>query len=458
MGRTIGTLLATSLLGLLTACGMPAPVLSGGLTFADGMASLARQTLGGTAYTAFKLAPRLPESAENRAAVKLTYLMNDDSGHQSPWSGVMLQAMDDWQQKRVHNVVFRDGGEMGDSRLYYLQQADAAPKTIGNPSSQLAPNVTEVQSNNPKVLSQILGWTFDHYPGKRKYLQLYTHGNGAMGVGMDERQTDPAGNLLPKEQTLRVMPMPAFAEALRQGLKGRQLDAIYFRACLMGNVEALYELRGTTRYAVASEDVSYSKENSNLTMPKLFDDLASRDVEPAEIARQLAIAANAKSVKDANGAHSGYTTMAAVDIGRMDELKTAINSLAGSLKAAMPTHRAAIVAAYDAVPLFNGEETPDKSYEQSRDLWAFTAQLQQKVNEPGVQRTVAQVRQAQKAAMLHERDSYGSNANGLSIFMPVRGSDATKWGPFLKDGYLQLRFAKDTGWNEFLTEILATRP
>jgi hypothetical protein len=251
--------------------------------------------------------------------------------------------------------------------------------------------------------------------------------------------------------------MPAFAEAIRQGMKGRQLDAIYFRACLMANVEALYELRGTTRYAVASEDVSYSKENSNLTMTKLFDDLASKDTEPAEVVRQLAIAAHAKGVKDGNGNHSGYTTIAAVDIGRMDELKSAINGLALSLKAAMPAHQATIMAAYDATPLFNGHDAPDKTYEQSRDLWAFTAQLLQQVNEPGVQRTVQQVRTAQRAAMLHERDSYGSNANGLSIFMPVRGSDQTKWAPFLKSGYPQLRFAKDTGWDDFLAAVLAAK-
>ena len=137
----------------------------------------------------------------------------------------------------------------------------------------------------------------------------------------------------------------------------------------------------------------------------------------------------------------------------MDELKSAINTLAGSLKAAMPRHRAAIVTAYDATPLFNGEESPDKTYEQSRDLWAFTAQLLQTVTEPGVQRAVQQVRTAQRAAMLHERDSYGSNANGLSIFMPVRGSDSAKWGPFLKDSYPELRFAKDSGWDEFLAEV-----
>jgi hypothetical protein len=439
---------------LLALSGCSAPTMLGTIPFTDGVGALARQALGGAAYTAFHIQPQLPEPGDTRAAVKLTYLMTDDMGHQSPWSAKMLQALDDMPQSHVHNVVFRDGGELGDSRLYYVQKADTDPTKVNAPSSLLAPGVTEVQSNNPKVFSQILGWAFDHYAAKRHYLQLYTHGAGAMGVGCDQKQTDLAGNLLPKDQQIWAMPIPAFAEALRQGLKGRQLDAIYFRACLMGNVEALYELRGTTRYALASEDVSYSVDNSNLTMPKLFDDLAGRDTDPQELVRQMAIMANAKSVKTADGEHSGYTVMAAVDIGKMDELKSAINTLTVAMKAAMPTQRAAILAAYDAVPTFDGKEEPDTYYEHSRDLWAFTAQLQQKVSSAGVQAAVQNLRKAQKAVMIHERDSYGSAANGLSIFMPARKGDSSQWAGWYKNSYPTLRFAKDSGWDEFLKSVL----
>ncbi|MBC7541218.1 MAG: hypothetical protein H7338_00655 [Candidatus Sericytochromatia bacterium] len=438
----------------MAGCSAPMPANMAAMPFADGVASLARAAIGGAAYNAFRIQPELPEPKDTRAAVKLTYLMNDDQGHQSPWSTKMLYMLDDLPQSRVHNVVFRDGNQAGDSRLFYIQKGDSEPGKVNNPMSLLAPGVNEVQSNNPKVFSQVLGWTFDHYPAKRHYLQLYTHGAGAMGVGTDSMQTDMTGKLLPKEQQIWAMPIPAFAEALRQGLKGRQLDAIYFRACLMGNVEALYELRGTTRYALASEDVSYSTDNSNMTLPKLFDDLAGRDADPQALVREMAIQALAKSVKTPDGEHSGYTSMAAVDIGRMDELKSAINSLTVALKAAMPKSRATILAAYDAVPAFNGKEEPDTYYEHSRDLWAFTAQLQQKVAEPGVQAAVQNLRKAQKAVMVHERDSFGSAANGLSIFMPARKGDPKQWAGFFKNDYPTLRFARDSGWDDFLKSVL----
>lgn len=428
-------LAALSLSFALVGCGVM-PTMGGlpGSTAGEEIAALGRKALGGTAYQSFKIAPQLPVSKGARKAVKLTYLMNDDTAHQSPWSEKMLAMLQSLPQKDVHNVVFRDGKEQGDSKLYYL----TGKPTEGSP---LAPGVTEVQSNNPKVFSQIVGVAFGgDYAAPRRYLQIYTHGGGVFGLGTDENQTDLKGAKLPAAQQIKVMALPEFSEALRQGLKGRQLDALYFRACLMGNVEALYELRGTTRYAIASEEVSYSVDNSNLTMTKLFEDLAAQGVEPAELSRQMAIAGLGKQ-----GSKTGYATMAAVDIGKMDELKSAINTLSRALLATMPTEGAAIKAAYDAVPAA-------LQMKQMRDLWAFTAQLDQKVKDAGVKAAVRQVRDAQKAAMLHEKDAYDSGANGLSILMPPR-EELAKYGTFIKGEYQRVRFAKDTAWDDLLTAL-----
>lgn len=422
---------------------------------ADDMIVMGRPQLGGKAYANFKIAPQLPKADGQRAAVKLTYLMNDDTAHQSPQSLGMLQMMDDMPQKNVHNIVFRDGGALGDSKIYYMDQADRAHDTIRNPQSPLAPGVGEVQSNNPRVFSQIVEYAFDNYPGRKKYLQIYTHGGGVFGIGCDEKQTDLAGKLLPDDEKISVMRIPAFSEALRQGLKGRQLDLIYFRACLMGNVEALYELRGITKYALASEDVSYSVDNTNLTMTKQFDDLANQDQDPAAIAKAMAIQAGSKHPQKKDGSFSGYTTFAAVDIGRMDELKSAINGLARTLTADMKTESAAIVAAYDAVPTIQGKNKPESFADAMRDFWAFTAELDKRVKDKAVKSAIADARTAQRNAMLHEKDSFGSAANGMSILMPFR-ADLGKGGKmtkFITGAYQQTRFAKDSAWDEFLQVI-----
>jgi hypothetical protein len=444
--RLAGAALVATILA--TGCGQ-APGAFAPQGAAGAFDASARKALGGAAYAAFKIAPELPKADGTRGAVKLTYLMTDDTAHQSPQSLGMLRMMDGLPRRDVHNVVFRDGGEYGDARLYYMQEADKTEGTVRNPQSVLAPGVGEVASNNPKVFSQVLGWTLDRYPGKRKYLQIYTHGGGVFGIGTDEKQTDLQGKPLPKEQQTPIMRLPELSEALRQGLKGRELDVIYFRACLMSNVEALYELRGTTRYAVASEDVSSSVANSNLTMTKLFDDLAAADTEPAELARRLAIQGMGKH-QNAGGQYSGYMTIAAIDLSKIDELKTALNGLARALVAGMPKHGEAIRKAYGDVPFFGDSE------KYQRDLWAFTAALDKQVADPAVKAAVASVRAAQRAAMLHAKDGYGGAANGMSIFMPpLTGEEAANGRKFLQGRYQETRFAKDAAWDDFLDIVAA---
>lgn len=408
-----------------------------------------REEIGGAVYEDFKISPKLPKVKEEKAAVKLTYLMTDDEGHQSPWSGKMLLMMDDMPQKNVHNIVFRDGGQIGDSKLYYLQ-GDTDPKTVNAPSSFLADGVTEVQSNNPRLFSRIVEWAFDNYKGKKKYLQIYTHGGGTFGIGMDAHQTDLSAKLLDKKDSISLITPQKFSEALKQGLKGKKLDLLYFRACLMGNIEALYDLRGVVKYALASEDVSYSKENSNITMTQMFEDLSSKNLEPKDIAYQMAVQAHGKT-----GAADGYTTFAAFDMDKVDEMKTSINQLALALKADMKTESDTIVAAYDAVPTIQGLDTAEKGSEHMRDLWRFTAELDKRVTSKSVKDAIQNTRTAQKNFMIHEKDTFGSSANGLSIFMPFRTSLNTDGDmyKFLTGNYQKRKFAIDSVWDEFILSL-----
>ncbi|MFN8578511.1 MAG: clostripain-related cysteine peptidase [Candidatus Sericytochromatia bacterium] len=410
--------------------------------------ALSRQEIGGEIYENFKINPKIEKSKQEKIATKLTYLMNDDEAHQSPWSAKMLLMMDDMPQTSVHNIVFRDGGKTDDSILYYLK-GDNREKEIGADWSFLSDNVKEVQSNNPRLFSRIVEWTFDNYPSKRRYLQIYTHGGGAFGIGTDVHQTDLKGNELPKEQRIGMITPQKFSEALKQGLKGRKLDLIYFRACLMGNVEALYDLRGVVNYAIASEDVSYSKENSNIVMTKMFEDLSSKNTDPKDIAYQMAIQGHGKT-----GADDGYTTIAAFDLSKVDELKTALNQFALSLKETMSKESKAILDAYDAVPTIKGESIAEKKNENMRDLWRFTNELNQRVQSPSLLSSIETLRKAQKNFTLHSKDALGASANGLSIFMPFRTNlGEGEIRTFLTENYRKRKFAVDSAWDEFLISL-----
>ncbi|MOA55267.1 hypothetical protein D3C78_1790260 [compost metagenome] len=57
--------------------------------------------------------------------------------------------------------------------------------------------------------------------------------------------------------------------------------------------------------------------------------------------------------------------------------------------------------------------------------------------------------------MLHAKDTFGSAANGLSIFMPTRDQLGAKgqMSKFLAGAYQSTRFAKDSAWDEFIEVV-----
>ncbi|MBT9544366.1 MAG: hypothetical protein IV090_03175 [Candidatus Sericytochromatia bacterium] len=444
--KSLSAVLASALFLASCAASPLVSPLQPGRALSSPLQALSQSAFSAGAYQNFQAQPQLPVGKEPRKAVKLTYMMADDEGHQSPWSRQMLEMMDDLPQNQVYNLVFRDGNQMGDSRLYYLQEADTDPKTVRAPQSVLAPGVGEVQSNNPAVFSEVLKWSLDRYPAQYKYLQIYTHGGGLMGIGTDKVQTAPSGQILPATQQQKMLTPALLNGAMRQALRGRKLDLVYFRACLMGNLEALYELTGTVDYALASEDVSYSVENSNITMTRMFDDMAGQGVAPREIARQLAIQANAKN----GGKRQGYTTLAAFDLNQLGGLKTAVNQLANVLKAKMPTHGAQIRAVYLSVPGF--KENNEGYF--LRDFWAFGSALLEQINDPQIEAAVLNARRAQEAATIHARDSFGAKANGLSILMPPGTALAEdKYRNYLLKTYQETRFARESAWDDFLLAL-----
>lgn len=393
------------------------------------------------AYAGFRAQIRIPRQRGRAQAVKLSYFMTDQPDHQDQASRDKLHVYDQWNRPSVRNVVFRDGKEWGDSRVYRMRPGVARPsdKPLRAEISQLRDDVYEVQSNNPRVFGEVLRWTLRENRGRTKYLEIYAHGGGPHGIGKDQHQVDLRGDELPRPM-LR-MPLPGFAAGLRHGLHGAKLDVIYFRACKMGNLEALYEIKDHARYAVASQAVSSSTEHSNLVMPTILDDLAAQGLEARDIARNLSINGFAKRSTAPRGDYSGFETIAAYDMARVGTLKSRLNTLLGALRRALPRHREAIAGAYDATP---------RLHEEFGDLWSFARELQQRVGDRAVQKAAAAVRRAQREMLVHTRNYKATKANGVSIFMPARELVKTR---LAETAYAQTRFAHDTGWLQLLREM-----
>lgn len=414
--------LAATLTLVLTGCGLtPTSSIPAGEVVMEGLS----QPLP-------KLSPTLPGTGLKRSATFFSYIAMDD--HLSSFAENYLRAMQSTAGTKVHDVAFADFQGADNSYLFYLQPQ--AGGLLTSPKSYLTPTTKEVTANDPVHLAATVNWAYSNYPGDFKAFEVFAHGGGSVGFGTDENQ-------LPGDQKF-IMSIGDVGKALRSGLKGRKLNLVNMLSCLMGNVEYAYEIHDVAEVLIASEDsVMATPGTTEAFTAELNRRLGQGTPDARALGRDMAIFGEAKNE------NSGYFTISAIDLTRMDDVRRQTNVLTKALLGSMPKHGPEILAAYDAVPrLIHGGWLGF-----NRDLWNFCNQLQA-VKDPSVRAAALDLKHALKAAILHTRDKEGAAANGLSICMPARGEEMTKmWDqPFFK-ARLTCRWAKDTGWNDFLTAV-----
>jgi hypothetical protein len=157
-----------------------------------------------------------------------------------------------------------------------------------------------------------------------------------------------------------------------------------------------------------------------------------------ELGRQLVIAANPTNSK------TGAYTLAAIDLERITGCKSALNTLGRALLQAMPQHKAAIRAAYEATPVMQ----LDQGRSSHRDLFRFCNQLLAKPLPAAVHQAADAQRAAIKAAMIHTRAKADDRqaTYGLSVYMPPREEE---WDP----AYDATQLAKQTVWPQVLKAL-----
>lgn len=105
----------------------------------------------------------------------------------------------------------------------------------------------DVDSGSKKNFSQFLKETIDNYPAENICLVLSDHGGAFFGLMAD----DTTGTMMTNKQV---------AEAIKEieDETGSRINVLAFDACLMANIEAVYEYKDITDYILASEEESYS--------------------------------------------------------------------------------------------------------------------------------------------------------------------------------------------------------
>jgi len=307
------------------------------------------------------------------------------------------------------------------------------------PDHELIPRkyLGEIDMSSPASLEYFLKFAYNRFPDRRTILCFYDHGAGWWGACVDET------NLKTKAESLSLTLLtPA---EMRMALeRTKPVDLICFTApCVMGSLEAAYELSQNYEAWVGSENFSgYIYWYGCLRF--LCDTLKNRpDLGARELAQEI-LNFTATNFSQYNAFEKNYT-MAAVRSDRLPEAVEAIRELSASLLAnrdeafslidqALPEARTFGDTFIDVIDLFEKMMTRCQNPSLKESL-------------RGAAETVRQT----LIAEAHGREMSG--ANGLNVYFPL---------PFIEPldpayGNPDLAFTRDSGWFEVLNAYRISR-
>jgi hypothetical protein len=227
-----------------------------------------------------------------------------------------------------------------------------------------------IDSGDPQVLSDFIGWSVEKFPAERYALVLWNHGGGWAPTEMDrvarsvnaqqftvreanERAASRLGRVLFRTSLEKIFSLPTPAERAicsddcsghsldtlelssvlerAVGVLGRPFDLLGMDACLMSNLEVAYEVQAYVRYIVASEE---NEPAEGWPYDRVLQQIVDHpDLPTGDLAAHIV-----NSYIDSYLARhfSGPVTQSAFDLSRIDQVAGPLDELVESLLGLMP--------------------------------------------------------------------------------------------------------------------------
>jgi hypothetical protein len=385
----------------------------------------------------------------------------------------------------------RAGGRETTKRYRLRKGTSLAADVVGD--------LGETNTGDPKVLKDFLSWGIKTYPARHYLAVLWNHGAGwddsnlyaaggdyfsgdappvvRKGYALDAKGSVARTNARRKSKA--GVPLAQARAAIRHGgralfrttvqkmarsraiafddqakdyidniemkrvmldikkLLGRKIDILGFDACLMSMLEVGYQIRGSAAYTVGSQE---EEPNDGWPYDRILTALAKNPaMSPAELSR-----VTVTQYLASYGARSGVT-FSATDLGRIDAVAAAVNTLGGALAKAMATN-AQVFTALQAVR--NGVQEYTSPYDDYVDLIDLCDGLTKLVGVAQVATACAAVKAAAAGMILQSgfKGATMAHSHGASIYFPKKKVCGL---------YRTLDFAKKNAWAKFINAYVA---
>ncbi len=312
--------------------------------------------------------------------------------------------------------------ERGDCKRYYLIKDDQVGKLNSPMLENMGPSV---DMSDPKTLTDFIKWGIKNFPSDNVALIIGSHGGGTLGAAADDRDGD-----IMSPQGLRQ----AFEDA--EKVTGKKIDVLGFDCCLMANTEVAYELKDVANFIVASEESEggdgwpYHNVLNEKVIYSLQKALTKRlTVTPEQFAKKI--------VTDASHAQQDLPTMSTIDTSKMGAVGKAMDGFAQS-----------IINTDTNKNTLKEIIRKTEKFEDFKDTYHFCEQI---VNSKAItdEKLKAEAQKVMdslnEAIIANQSSSEYPNAHGLQMEIPGNGK--------VSQGYKELAFAKDTGWDEAMATL-----
>lgn len=321
----------------------------------------------------------------------------------------------------VNVLVLRDRYE-GPACLYRVD---------GSHQAVVLKDLGEVDMGSADTLRAFTTYAKEHFPSERTLVAFYNHGGGWAGACEDATSG-------------RTLSM----DALRRGLAPLgSVDLLCFTApCLMGSLEAVYEVRDVARCYVGSENRSGFALWED-ALPWLMATLKARPGTPTEDLARGLVAEVASHVRRVQRMFEPTFTLSAVRPGLAPTLVRRLNALAGALQ--QDGREKARRTLDRALPL-------TRSYAEgcSTDLGELLRRLEATDPRPSVQRLAREAQAAYQAMLLAE--DHGSRMGGSSGLTVHFAKDSPFTAKYLAEAGLD--FLEDCGFPALLRAYCGLPP